>query len=55
MNEGHTVKEKVLLSVADGTRMGVYVPRPAQPGAHPGLLLFQARQAWALTLEFLRS
>ena len=55
MNEGHIVKEKVDLSVADGRRMGAYVPRPAQAGAYPGLLLFQARQAWALTLEFLRS
>jgi hypothetical protein len=55
MNEGHIVKEKVDLNVADGSRMGAYVARPGQAGAYPGLLLFQARQAWALTLEFLRS
>jgi carboxymethylenebutenolidase len=35
------LKEKVELTVSDGTRMAAYVARPGQAGAHPGLLLFQ--------------
>jgi carboxymethylenebutenolidase len=34
-------KEKVELTVADGTRMAAYVSAPGQPGPYPGLLLFQ--------------
>jgi len=29
------------LNVSDGTQMSAYVTRPAPPGKHPGLLLFQ--------------
>ncbi|HKN15410.1 MAG TPA: dienelactone hydrolase family protein [Candidatus Sulfotelmatobacter sp.] len=35
------VKEKVELTVTDGTRMAAYVARPNDSGAHPGLLVFQ--------------
>jgi carboxymethylenebutenolidase len=31
----------VTLTVSDGTEMPAYVARPAQPGAHPGLLVLQ--------------
>jgi carboxymethylenebutenolidase len=41
MSELEIVKEKVELSVADGTRMSAYVARPKDGGAHPGLLVFQ--------------
>ena len=41
MSQAEIVKEKVDLSVADGTRMAAYVARPEQGGPHPGLLLFQ--------------
>ena len=34
-------KEKVELSVADGTRMAAYTARPDDAGPRPGLLLFQ--------------
>lgn len=33
--------ENVEIPVADGTTMGGYLARPAGPGPHPGLLLFQ--------------
>ncbi len=35
------VKEKVELTVADGTRMAADVARPNDSGPHPGLLVFQ--------------
>ncbi|MGA9385870.1 MAG: dienelactone hydrolase family protein, partial [Candidatus Sulfotelmatobacter sp.] len=35
------LKDKVELTVSDGTRMAAYVARPEQGGPHPGLLLFQ--------------
>ncbi len=41
MNETEIVKEKVELTVADGSRMAAYVARPKDGGARPGLLLFQ--------------
>jgi carboxymethylenebutenolidase len=41
MSRTAILKEKVELAVSDGTRMGAYVARPGQAGAHPGLLLFQ--------------
>jgi carboxymethylenebutenolidase len=41
MNEIEIVKEKVELTVADGSRMAAYVARPKDGGACPGLLLFQ--------------
>ncbi|MGA9507117.1 MAG: dienelactone hydrolase family protein [Candidatus Sulfotelmatobacter sp.] len=41
MSELEIVKEKVELTVADGTRMGAYVARPKDGGPHPGLLVFQ--------------
>jgi len=41
MNQPAIAKEKIELSVADGTRMATYTSAPAQPGPHPGLLLFQ--------------
>ncbi len=39
--EAEIVKEKVELSVSDGTRMAAYVARPKAPGPHPGLIVFQ--------------
>jgi len=41
MSGAAIAKENAELAVTDGTRMGVYVARPAQGGPHPGLLLFQ--------------
>ncbi|HUB01615.1 MAG TPA: dienelactone hydrolase family protein [Terriglobales bacterium] len=41
MNQPVIAKEKVELSVADGTRMTAYAAAPEQSGQHPGLLLFQ--------------
>jgi len=41
MSQAATVKEKVELAVADGTRMAAYVARQEQGGPHPGILLFQ--------------
>ena len=41
MNETEIVKERVELTVADGSRMAAYVARPKDGGARPGLLLFQ--------------
>ena len=41
MAETAILKEKVELSVADGTRMAAYVARPKDAGPHPGLLVFQ--------------
>ena len=41
MSPAATVKEKVELAVADGTRMAAYVARPERGGPHPGILLFQ--------------
>jgi carboxymethylenebutenolidase len=41
MSESEIVKEKVELSVGDGTRMAAYVARPKDGGSHPGLLAFQ--------------
>ena len=41
MSESEVVKEKVELSVADGTQMAAYVARPKDGRAHPGLLVFQ--------------
>ncbi len=35
------MSEYVTLSVDDGTTMRAYVSRPASPGRHPGILLFQ--------------
>jgi predicted acyl esterase len=63
MSQAPSVKEKVELAVPDGTRMAAYVARPEQGGPHPVCRCDErasheprsARQAWALTLEFLRS
>jgi hypothetical protein len=57
MNQTTITKEKLELAVADGTMMSAYV---AYPRAHHGderaaYEPSSARQAWALTLEFLRS
>ena len=41
MSQAAIMKEKVELTVADGTRMAAYVARPKQGGPHPGILLFQ--------------
>ena len=41
MSQKEIVKEKVELTVADGTRMAAYVARPKGAGPHPGLLVFQ--------------
>lgn len=41
MSQKEIVKEKVELTVADGTRMAAYVARPKDAGPHPGLLVFQ--------------
>ncbi|MFZ0292635.1 MAG: dienelactone hydrolase family protein [Candidatus Sulfotelmatobacter sp.] len=41
MSGPEIVKDKVELSVADGTRMAAYVARPKDGGPHPGLLVFQ--------------
>lgn len=41
MDETGTIKEKVELSVSDGTRMTAYVARPQEVGPHPGLIVFQ--------------
>jgi len=41
MSQAAIVKEKVELSVADGTRMSAYVARPERGGPHAGMLLFQ--------------
>jgi len=41
MNSTAIAKEKLELTVSDGTRMSAYLARPEQDGPHPGLLLFQ--------------
>ncbi|MGA2337456.1 MAG: dienelactone hydrolase family protein [Terriglobales bacterium] len=41
MSQAAIVKQKVELTVADGTRMAAYVARPGHGGPHPGILLFQ--------------
>jgi carboxymethylenebutenolidase len=41
MTQAAILKEKVELSVADGTRMAAYVARPKNAGPYPGLLVFQ--------------
>jgi carboxymethylenebutenolidase len=41
MIETEIVKDRVELTVADGSRMAAYVARPKDGGARPGLLLFQ--------------
>jgi carboxymethylenebutenolidase len=41
MSETTIVKQKIEVTVADGTRMGAYVARPEGGGSLPGLLLFQ--------------
>jgi carboxymethylenebutenolidase len=41
MSSPSIAKEKVELSVADGTRMSAYVARSEQAGPHPGLILLQ--------------
>jgi carboxymethylenebutenolidase len=41
MTQAAILKEKVELSVEDGTRMAAYVARPKYAGPHPGLLVFQ--------------
>jgi hypothetical protein len=35
------VREKVALSVFDGTSMDAYVARPRSPGPHPGIIVLQ--------------
>jgi carboxymethylenebutenolidase len=39
MSSPPIAKEKIELTVADGTRMSAYVARPEQVGPHPGLIL----------------
>jgi carboxymethylenebutenolidase len=41
MSGAAITKEKVELTVGDGTLMGAYVARPNDSGTHPGLLVFQ--------------
>jgi carboxymethylenebutenolidase len=41
MSGPEIVKDKVELSVADGTRIAAYVARPKDGEPHPGLLVFQ--------------